>query len=159
MKYLTMLDKKMYRYYCVLSQNQLVSCDNCGKPLEIDSTVIIYKQYDRHLSFKKTIYCDLKCYEKKQSNIYEQEEVIVAKAVSSIKENCVVIDDEPTIMKHGKMDLYQACALESDHTTDKTVHSNDTKLVGFKVGDKKYLKQKEDPQLMLKLKRTESDES
>ena len=136
---LLLYKKDSKEYKLVVVENTIIVCNCCKKVVEIGNTVFIQKAYNRFTPFSKSYYCSPGCLKKR--SVGEQDEVVVADLTNTMPDNGKLIDDWPTELTSSRsVDLFQATMLESDRTSDNTIHAGRDSIKGARIGNLDFKK-------------------
>lgn len=123
--------------FLVIDENDTLDCDGCKKKINFGEPLIIHHSYSILQGFKKEHYCG-KC--KTKIPTRDQNEIRTGFLCSVIPENSVLVKDEPATLSFRKsLSVFEAAYLESETTTDKTIHAGRGSIEGASIGDKSYI--------------------
>ena len=121
-------------FFYVIPEGMNVVCDVCKSVVEFGDIVYLHSSYSKILPFEKRKYCSTKCVSKARCR--DQDEFRSAYLASVLPENVELVGDEPTSLMDGKnISVFQAASLESEHTTDHTVHALKESCEGVRIGN------------------------
>lgn len=139
-------NKKNKVSFLVVDEKTTIKCDGCGRTIELGKQLYRVHSYSKIMPFTIKHYCDTKCMEAHITR--DQEETRSCLLTSVMPENVVLISDHPTDMKTGaNISVFQACNLESEHTTDNTKIAGRESIEVARIGAdvKEMIEEKDKP--------------